>query len=273
MYSLMVKHNTVNVAIYVQFVVQTLLFNVFKTNDYSILDSHYYTFILEYHFYILIKWFIIFSMISSPFIITILASIAILASIIVITNSNPIISVIYLIAVFVISACYLVANGITYIGLAYLIIYVGAVAVLFLFVIMILNIRLSEIVTVGYEYTKNIPLAIIIGILFVYEIINIIPSNNIHFTDWINNINAILLGVNNNVNITSQLPIADVSFTNLTQAQSLGINLYTHNTIWLLITSFVLLLAIIGPIALCIRTYNNNLLDPLRGLIDKSFVI
>ena len=54
----------------------------------------------------------------------------------------------------------------------------GAIAVLFLFVIMMLNIKLTDILETGSRYTKNLPLALAIGSLFIYEIpIKPIPNN------------------------------------------------------------------------------------------------
>lgn len=52
----------------------------------------------------------------------------------------------------------------------------GAIAVLFLFVIMLINIRLTDIIETGRQYTKNIPLALAVSGLFVYEFFNILPS-------------------------------------------------------------------------------------------------
>ena len=60
----------------------------------------------------------------------------------------------------------------------------GAIAVLFLFVIMMLNIKLTDILETGSRYTKNLPLALAIGSLFTYEIYTIIPFsfNNVSNT-------------------------------------------------------------------------------------------
>ena len=102
--------------------------------------------------------------------IDILAFAALLSSVLVITSKNPVIAVIFLISVFINAAGYLILLGIGFIGISYIIIYIGAIAVLFLFVIMLLNIRLSDLLEAGSLYTKNIPLAIAIGSLFIFEI-------------------------------------------------------------------------------------------------------
>ena len=48
----------------------------------------------------------------------------------------------------------------------------GAIAVLFLFVIMMINIKLTDIVETGTQYTKNLPIAISIGSLFLFILYN-----------------------------------------------------------------------------------------------------
>ena len=109
--------------------------------------------------------------------INMLAFNIILSSILTITALNPVISVIYLIVTFFNAAGYLIITDITFIGISYLIIYVGAIAVLFLFVIMMINIKLTDISETGNQFTKNIPLALAIGVLFVFLIQSIIPFN------------------------------------------------------------------------------------------------
>lgn len=102
---------------------------------------------------------------------------AILSSVLVITSKNPVISVLYLISVFINTAGYLILLGIGFVGIAYVIVYIGAITVLFLFVIMMINIKLVDILEVGREYTKNLPLALSIGFVFLFEILSITSSN------------------------------------------------------------------------------------------------
>jgi NADH-ubiquinone oxidoreductase chain 6 len=98
-----------------------------------------------------------------------------------ITSKNPVISIIFLITTFVQAALYLILIGINFIGISYIVIYVGAIAVLFLFIIMMINIKLTDILDTGYNYTKNLPLGILIATLFIIIIFAILPlsfSNN-----------------------------------------------------------------------------------------------
>ena len=107
---------------------------------------------------------------------------AILSSILVIISKNPVISVIYLISLFLNAALFLIVKGIYFLGISYILIYIGAITVLFLFVIMMINIKLTDILETGSQYTKNIPLALSVSGLFLYEIYNVLP-----FTLWAGN--------------------------------------------------------------------------------------
>jgi len=190
--------------------------------------------------------------------IDILAFAALLSSVLVITSKNPVIAVIFLISVFVNSAGYLILKGAGFIGISYIIVYVGAIAVLFLFVIMMINIKLTDILESGSQYTKNLPLALAIGSLFIYEIFTILPFtfNNVSaistLLDIFTNLNSLL--VNSDLNslstvYTSYNPvIADTNFVNFLQIQSIGQTLYTYGAFLLIITSVILLLAMVAPI-------------------------
>ena len=197
--------------------------------------------------------------------IDILAFGALFSSVLVITSKNPVISVIFLISVFINAAGYLILLGIGFIGISYIIVYVGAIAVLFLFVIMLLNIRLTDILETGSQYTKNIPLALCLGSLFMYEIFTIIPFgasatagsfNNVSFLssflNVITNLNGLFLksdlSTADIVYTTINPVLADTTFTNFLQIQAIGQTLYTLGAFWLIITSVILLLAMVAPI-------------------------
>ncbi|GAB3762583.1 hypothetical protein GCM10027600_06640 [Nocardioides ginsengisegetis] len=95
---------------------------------------------------------------------------SILSGIFIIVSKNPIVSVLHLIMLFSSISCYLIFLGIKFIGLSYLLVYVGAVSILFLFILMLINIRVSELIS---NTNNNIPLAIL-AILAIF-----IPYNNI----------------------------------------------------------------------------------------------
>jgi NADH-ubiquinone oxidoreductase chain 6 len=107
----------------------------------------------------------------------------ILFSILVITNKNPIISVLFLIALFLGVALFLIIIGLTFIGLSYLLVYIGAVSIIFLFILMLIDIRLSEL---HNDTNNNIFLSIIVSIIF-YNVFYRYNDNNILNINLINN--------------------------------------------------------------------------------------
>src|ERR1700738_497121 len=105
-------------------------------------------------------------------ILDIIAIIAIVSGIFVIISKNPIVSVLFLIGLFLSISSYLIILGINFIGLSYLLVYVGAVSILFLFILMLINVRISELVS---DASNSIPLAILITITFNYSVYQILP--------------------------------------------------------------------------------------------------
>ncbi len=104
----------------------------------------------------------------------IISLVAILCGILVIISKNPIVSVLFLIGLFLSIAGYLMILGLNFIGLSYLLVYVGAVSILFLFILMLINVRISELLS---NTSNSIPLAIFISISFNYPVYQILPSS------------------------------------------------------------------------------------------------
>jgi NADH-ubiquinone oxidoreductase chain 6 len=103
----------------------------------------------------------------------IIALIAIFSGIFIIITKNPIVSVLYLILLFASISCYLIFVGIKFIGISYILVYVGAVSILFLFILMLINIRVSELIS---DTNNNIPLAILAIIAFFIPYSNLVPD-------------------------------------------------------------------------------------------------
>ena len=188
-------------------------------------------------------------------ILNIIAVMSILASILVIISKNPIVSVLFLIGLFLGLSCYLLMLGLNFIGLSYILVYVGAVSILFLFILMLINVRVSELLS----YTSNsIPLAIIIGIIFNYAIYPTLPQD----VTWFKFINNLWKYVEENVfsykNINDELTYVtskqwDGSLLETSHISSIGNIMYTSYSIWLLITSIILLLAMVGTIVITVK--------------------
>jgi NADH-ubiquinone oxidoreductase chain 6 len=110
--------------------------------------------------------------------------VCVLSGILVIVSKNPIVSVLFLIGLFLSIACYLIILGMNFIGISYLLVYVGAVSILFLFILMLINVRISELLN---ETSNSIPLAILIILAFDYPVYKILPySITLYLQDTLN---------------------------------------------------------------------------------------
>ena len=181
--------------------------------------------------------------------LNIISLVSILCGVLVIISKNPIVSVLFLIGLFVSIACYLMMLGINFIGLSYLLVYVGAVSILFLFILMLINVRVSELST---DNTNSIPLAIIIGV-FIFS--------NTLFSDIIVTPNMSLSNESNylsgNKHLTELSSVTshhwDSSLAETFHITSIGNVIYTSYPLWLILTSVILLLAMIGSILITIK--------------------
>jgi len=107
-------------------------------------------------------------------IINLISLTSILCGIFVIISKNPIVSVLFLIGLFLNIAGYLMMLGMNFIGLSYLLVYVGAISILFLFILMLINVRISELTS---DSSNSIPLAIFIGVFFNITLYKLLPTN------------------------------------------------------------------------------------------------
>ena len=185
---------------------------------------------------------------------------SILSGIFVIISKNPIVSVLFLIGLFLSIACYLLVLGINFIGLSYLLVYVGAVSILFLFILMLINVRVSELLSVT---SNSIPLALLIVVSFNYFVHQILPlnlsgSNLIDTSEYITS-DQLINYINGSYNLSSTelifvtSKIWDGSLAETTHITSIGNIMYTSYSIWLIITSIILLLAMVGAIVITIK--------------------
>src|ERR1700730_13342788 len=115
--------------------------------------------------------------------------ISIISGILIIVSKNPIVSVLFLIGLFLGISCYLILLGINFIGLSYLLVYVGAVSILFLFILMLINVRISELLS---NTRNSIPLAIFITISFNYPVYQILPYSIASFNSYTVDLNNTL---------------------------------------------------------------------------------
>lgn len=187
------------------------------------------------------------------------AFICILFGVLTITSKNPIVSVLFLIGLFSVISVYLIMVNLTFIGISYLLVYVGAVSILFLFILMLINIRISELLSKSNNY---LPLAILCVIAFVYILGQNIPFNKeVDFNNILNEkINKNELSQNfSDKSEEIYLVVGnnwDTTLVDVTDISSIGNIMYTSYSIWLIITSLILLLAMVGSIVVTLKASN-----------------
>ena len=173
-------------------------------------------------------------MIAHAIIFYFLSTITILSTIMVIASRNTVHSVFFLILDFVSAACLFIMLGAEFVGMILLIVYVGAVAVLFLFVVMMLEGNFEKI---KQGFLQYLPIGFFIGIVIFLELIVVIGG-------W--QYKSEFIG-------TSKI-IYDANETNTEQ---LGKLIYTDFFLPFQISGLALLVAMIGAILLTFRRRTN----------------
>jgi NADH-ubiquinone oxidoreductase chain 6 len=133
-------------------------------------------------------------------VLTLISLMSLLCGIFVIISKNPIISVLFLIGLFLSISSYLMLSGMSFVGIAYLLVYIGAVSILFIFILMLINVRISEL---QGNTNNSLPLALIIGIFFYYFLYRILPFSNSNKINEFTNI--MFFNDNENLYVTSNV--------------------------------------------------------------------
>ncbi len=177
------------------------------------------------------------------------ATLATLSAILVIRNRNPVHSVLFLILVFFNTSAILLLLGVDFFAMIFLVVYVGAIAVLFLFVVMMLNIKIAEM---NEKKLRYLPLGILVGFLFLFQILYIIDKETIP--------------------LLSPTTISFISWKNDihtdTNIQSIGNALYTHNGFHFILASIILFIAMIGAIVL---TMHKNVFIKRQEIFTQNY--
>ena len=160
------------------------------------------------------------------------AFIAVAAAFMVIAARNPVHSVLYLILTFFNAAGLFLLTGAEFLAMILLVVYVGAVAVLFLFVVMMLDVDFAELKSGALQYA---PIGALVGIVLAAELVIVVAGYSF----------APQLGA------TIAHPIPDIAVRHNTAA--LGDILYTDYIYLFQISGMILLVAMIGAIVLTLR--------------------
>ncbi|MEZ5764829.1 MAG: NADH-quinone oxidoreductase subunit J [Xanthobacteraceae bacterium] len=158
------------------------------------------------------------------------AGVCVASAVMVVVSKNPVHSVLFLILAFVNAAGLFILLSAEFLAMILVVVYVGAVAVLFLFVIMMLDVDFAEL---RQGFLNYLPFGMLLGIIILAELLLVAGG-------WV---------INPNVAKTIASPIpADISNT-----EALGRVLYTKYIHYFQISGLVLLVAMIGAIVLTLR--------------------
>lgn len=186
----------------------------------------------------------------NPSILDILTVVSITFGIYTIISKNPVVSVLFLIGLFSAISVYLILIGLTFIGLSYLLVYIGAVSILFLFILMLINIRISELTSTNNNY---IPLAILSVLILVYVLGQKILTNAIQFS-FINYFSYSFFEkgfIKEDINFSNGINW-DSALIDITHISAIGNIMYSSYSIWLILISLILLLSMVGSIIISI---------------------
>ena len=172
------------------------------------------------------------------------ASSAIAAGLMVVLSRNPVHSVLWLILAFLSSAGLFVLLGAEFVAMLLMIVYVGAVAVLFLFVVMMLDVDFAEL---KGEMARYMPLGLLMGVVVLMEL-------GIAFGAW-------------EASPTAETMRAAATPENIHNTAALGLLIYDRYILMFQLAGLVLLVAMIGAIVLTLRHRPNvkrqNVLDQM----------
>jgi NADH-quinone oxidoreductase subunit J len=162
------------------------------------------------------------------------ALIAIVSAVMVTVSKNTVHSVFFLILDFISISCLFIMIGAEFLGMIMLIVYVGAVAVLFLFVVMMLNVAQQKNQWfAAKESSKHIPIGLIVSVIIFFELIIVIGGWK-YKPDVVS---AMSLNIDNNISNT----------------HSIGYVLYTDYIHVFQLSGMILLVAMVGAIILTFR--------------------
>ncbi len=158
------------------------------------------------------------------------AVLSVVAGVMVIVARNPVHAVLYLILAFFNAAGLFILLGAEFLAMILVIVYVGAVAVLFLFVVMMLDVDFAELKA---GFIKNAPVGLLVGGIVLAELI--------------------LLFVGRGFGLSVTHPAAAAAATGITNTQALGLVLYTRYVYFFQVAGLILLVAMIGAIVLTLQ--------------------
>jgi NADH-quinone oxidoreductase subunit J len=176
--------------------------------------------------------------------------IAIVSAIMVTASKNTVHSVFFLILDFISISCLFIMIGAEFLGMIMLIVYVGAVAVLFLFVVMMLDFKISLDKNNILQY---LPIGFFVGLIFISELMIVLINTKFDLSNIQILVNPMF------------------KFENLTNTEAIGSILYTDYILYFQLSGVILLVAMIGSIVLTLRTRDGVKRQSIQSQLDRNY--
>jgi NADH-quinone oxidoreductase subunit J len=179
---------------------------------------------------------------------------SVVSAIMVISARNPVHSVLFLILVFLNGSALLLLIEAEFIAIIFIVVYVGAIAVLFLFVVMMLDIKIAES---SRDFYKYLPFGSVIGFIFFVEIFLVVRDE--------------LPAVTSDYRIDNQYVDWKSQIDPITNIEALGQILYTYYFIYFLIAGLILLVAMVGAIVLTMQLNRQVRRQMIYRQVSRNF--
>ena len=183
---------------------------------------------------------------------------AIITALLVISKNNPVHSVFFLVLTFGNASALLLLLGVEFLAIIFWIVYVGAIAILFIFVIKLINIKIVELLDNSSRY---LPVGFIIGLILLFELYIYIDSYSERDLD---------------LALEPLVELKTYTFTNIlnyTNIELLGLILYTDYWLNLILASLILLVAMIGAIILTLSHEEEVKRQDIFTQINKKYIL
>ena len=182
------------------------------------------------------------------------SSLAVISSLMVIRSENPVHSVLFLILAFFNAAGLLLLLEVEFLAIPFIIVYVGAVVVVFLFGVMMLNIKASH---EPRDVLKYLPVGTLIGLIFLLEIFLVVDGN--------------LISLLNPSDASPAIMEWSQKVDQITNVEALGQIMYTYYFYFFLAASIILLVSMVGAITLTLQTQANVRRQQIFQQVSRDF--
>jgi NADH-quinone oxidoreductase subunit J len=177
------------------------------------------------------------------------AGVCIASAFMVIASRNPVHSVLFLILAFVNAAGLFVLLGAEFLAMILIVVYVGAVAVLFLFVVMMLDVDFAEL---RQGFLTYLPVGALVGAVLLAELLVVVGA-------WV-------IGPDVTKAVTAPIPAASA----INNTQALGLVLYTRYVYYFQAAGMILLIAMVGAIVLTLQHKPNVRRQNIAGQVARG---